>query len=212
MKNAAQPFFSVVMSCTSHEPFDADVERIVPHETGSWCNDYINTIHYSDKYLGKLVEDIKLTPWYENTLVIITGDHGQECSDRKEYNSAERHHVPFLLTGGVLKNEFRGKTYGHITSQVDFAATVLAQLQLPYEDYRWSKNVFNLASKEFAFYSFDDGFGWVSQLPLITYDNKMHQPFYQGSPSASTLSVKELKNGQAYLQVLMEEYVSFTGK
>ncbi|HLG35720.1 MAG TPA: sulfatase-like hydrolase/transferase [Bacteroidia bacterium] len=212
IKKSSQPFFSMVLSCTSHEPFDADVERIVPHETGSWCNDYVNTIHYSDQCLGIFIEEIKKLPWYENTLVVITGDHGQECSDRTEYNSAERHHIPFLLTGGALKDEFKGKTFSPVSSQVDFASSFLTQLELPANEYRWSKNVFNPASRQFAFYAFDDGFGWISDSSEVIYDNKMQKAFLKNDSKTSVRTDKEVNYGKAYLQVLMDEYISFSGK
>jgi phosphoglycerol transferase MdoB-like AlkP superfamily enzyme len=212
MKISSQPFFSIVMSCTSHEPFDADVEKIVPLEPGSWCDDYINTVHYSDKCLGKFIEDMSKLEWYKNTLVIITGDHGQECSDQTEYNSVERHHVPFLLTGGALKEELRGRTFTGITSQVDLAATLLFQLQLPSTDYGWSKNVFNPSSKQFAFYSFDDGFGWITDSSEVIYDNKMQKLISIKYPPHLSVFGDEIYYGQAYLQALMDEYISFSGK
>lgn len=212
MKNSSQPFFSIVMSCTSHEPFDADVEKIVPHEAGSWCNDYINTVHYTDKCLGEFMDGIKKLPWYQNTLVVITGDHGQECSDRDEYNSVERHHIPFLLTGGALKEEYRGKTFSTISSQVDFAASLLSQLALPSGDYRWSRNIFETDSRQFAFYAFDDGFGWITDSSQVVYDNKMQKVILKKDTALSISLEKEIEYGKAYLQLLMDEYISFSGK
>jgi phosphoglycerol transferase MdoB-like AlkP superfamily enzyme len=213
MRNTQQPFFSIVMSCTSHEPFEADVEKIVQHETASWCNDYINTIHYSDKCLGKFLTDIRSLGWYQNTLVIVTGDHGQECSDKTEFNSPERHHIPFLLTGGALKDEFRGKTNSQICSQVDFAATLLSQLGISFKEYQWSKNIFSSSGPAFAFYSFDDGFGWITDSSRVIYDNKMRKSFSKQYPiSASSGPVHEIEYGKAYLQLLMDEYISFSGR
>ena len=212
MKNASQPFFSIVMTCTSHEPFDADVKKIVHSETGSWCNDYINTIHYTDKCLGEFMDEIKKLPWYQNTLVVITSDHGQECSDRSEYNSAERHHIPFLLAGGALKEEFRGKIFANISSQVDFAASILSQLQLPANEYRWSRNFFDTDSAQFAFYSFDDGFGWITDSSEVIYDNKMRKVILKNDAVLAAPLEKEVHYGKAYLQLLMDEYIRFSGK
>jgi phosphoglycerol transferase MdoB-like AlkP superfamily enzyme len=213
MKNTSQPFFSIVLSCTSHEPFDAAVERIVPHEASGWCNDYINTIHYSDRCLGKFLADIRELDWYQNTLVIITGDHGQECSDRTEYNSAERHHVPFLFTGGALKDELRGSVFLQTTSQVDFTATLLSQLGIDSGEYRWSKNIFGYSYPSFAFYSFDDGFGWITDSSQVIFDNKMSKVISINHAITKTLTEPvEVINGKAYLQVLMDEYISFSGK
>ena len=71
-----------------------------------------------------------------------------------------------------------------------------------------SLNIFNPSSKQFAFYSFDDGFGWVDDSGDVIYDNKMQKVLGNSLPASSG----EVKSGKAYLQLLMDEYISFSGK
>lgn len=210
MNGTTQPFFTVVVTSTSHEPFDADVEKIVQSKAGDWCNDYLNTVHYTDQCLKEFILSVKNQSWYANTLVAIVADHGHACPSHAELNSEKKHHIPFLLLGGALKDELRGKTFTRVCSQVDFPATVLGMLGLKHEHYYWSRNVFNPYELGFAFYSFDDGFGWIDDRQQLIFDNRTKQVILKNDSLTETENAMYLQQGKAYLQLLMDEYVSFT--
>jgi phosphoglycerol transferase MdoB-like AlkP superfamily enzyme len=212
MKNTKEPFFSIIMSATNHEPFDADVEKIVPGKTGDWCDDYINTVHYTDKCLAELMNGMKKQAWHNNTLVVIVADHAHSCPSKFEYNSAPRHRIPFLLMGGALKPEYRGQINNRIASQVDFPATILAMLQLNHDKFHWSKNIFG-NHKPYAFYSFDEGFGWITDRQQLAYDQKLKKIILVKNDSISTdENNRYLDEGKSYLQLLIDEYMQFNEK
>ncbi len=213
MKESKQPFFSIIMTSTNHEPFDADVEKIVPGKAGDWCNDYLNTVHYTDQCLGKLIAGMKQQSWYGHTLIAIVADHAHSCPEKPEYNSAQRHRIPFLLLGGALKEEFKGKTNDRLSSQVDVPATFLSMLGLNHDHFQWSKNIFSSGSPEFVFYSFDDGFGWIDPQNNLVYDHKLKQVIAMTPDSTVNPSYRNvLDHGKAYLQLLMEEYMGLSEK
>ncbi len=210
MKATQQPFFSTIMTSTNHEPFNADVEKIVQSQTGDWCYDYINTVHYTDKCLGELIAGMKQQSWFNNSLIVIVADHAHTCPAKHEYNSAPRHHIPFLLLGGALKDEYKGKTNNHISSQVDFPATILSMLKLKHDQFHWSNDVLNVTSPQSAFYAFDDGFGWINNRQQLVYDHKLKQVIFQKNDSMNTgENDLYIKQGKAYLQMLMDEYIRF---
>ncbi len=213
MKETKEPFFSIVMTSTNHEPFDADVEKIVPSKVGDWCNDYLNTVHYTDKCLAEFIEGMKKQSWYNNSLIAVVADHAHKCPSGFEYNSAARHRIPFLLLGGALKQEYKGQTYNRIASQVDFPATILSMLQLKYDRFHWSNDMFNAGSPAYAFYSFDDGFGWINDRQQLVYDHKLKKVI---SVMNDSLSLSEndlyLNEGKSYLQLLIDEYIRFNEK
>ena len=103
-----QPFFSVIMTSTNHEPFDADVENVF--EANSTKNRYKNTVHYTDQCIKNYLEKAKTKSWYTNTLFIIMSDHAHNYPHNRSANDPERHHIPFLLYGDVLNKKYRGKT------------------------------------------------------------------------------------------------------
>ncbi|WP_115718584.1 DUF3413 domain-containing protein [Gallaecimonas mangrovi] len=44
-------------------------------------NRYLNAVHYSDHLLGELVDSLKATGEYDNTILLVTSDHGMEFNE-----------------------------------------------------------------------------------------------------------------------------------
>jgi len=208
LKNNPEPFFSSTITLINHEPFDAEVERI--YSGNSIVDDFRNTLFYTDKCLGQFFENIKNEPWFKNTIFIITGDHAHKMPyDRKHYEY-KRHWIPFVIYGDPLKKEYRGKTYERICTQADFPATILAQLGFDYNQFSWSKNIFNPFEPGFAFYTFDDGIGWITPEQIITYSHKADKILYiNNSLVPESENSTCLRNAKASLQLLMHEYINF---
>jgi hypothetical protein len=87
---------------------------------------------------------------------------------------------------------------------------VLSLLGLKPDQYHWSKNVFYPGEPAFAFYSFDDGFGWINDKQQLIFDNTTKQVMLKNKSIPAQENDIYLRQGKAYLQVLMDEYVSFT--
>ena len=51
-------------------------------------NDYMTTARYTDKAIGKFVEYLKTLPQYDETLIVITGDHEGLATYREELCNA----------------------------------------------------------------------------------------------------------------------------
>jgi phosphoglycerol transferase MdoB-like AlkP superfamily enzyme len=151
---------------------------------------------------------MKKQAWYQNTLIAIVADHAHSCPAGYEYNSAPRHHIPFLLLGGALKEEYKGRKNDRIASQVDFPVTILSFLGLSHKEFHWSRNMFDTISAEYAFYSFDDGFGWINTHQDLVYDHKLKQVIFLKNDSVSeNENMKYLNQGKSYLQALIDEYI-----
>ncbi len=65
-------------------------------------NRYINATHALDQQIGRVLDNLKAKGLLDNTIVIITGDHGEEFMEhgRWGHNSAfhnEQIHTPFVL-------------------------------------------------------------------------------------------------------------------
>ena len=88
--------------------------------------------------------------------------------------------------------------------QIDIPSTLLSQLHLSSAPYPWSNNLLNGSSKEFAYFTYDQGFGWKAPDGYFTYDFS-DQKQQQGG----TLSDDDIKNGKAFLQILFDEYLKY---
>jgi membrane-anchored protein YejM (alkaline phosphatase superfamily) len=107
-------------------------------------------------------------PWWHNTLVIITADHGHRYPRNKELIQKERFHIPLLMTGGAVARDTLVHTIG---SQTDIANTLLAQLSTPVPDFVFSRNLLDKGASSFAAYFFTDGYGFIFPETHVVYDN-----------------------------------------
>ena len=102
-------------------------------------------------------------------LIICVADHGYSEVGTDDRNSTAVHHVPLLWLGGAVRSPRR---YEQLMTQSDLAATLLAQLGLSYRAFTFSRNV--LAPNytyPFAYYTFNDGFGFVDDTGVTVVDN-----------------------------------------
>lgn len=205
LMNNPEPFLSIIMTSTNHEPFDFPIDEGFIKK-----NKYYNTLHYTDKSLGEFIKKSQNEEWYKNTIFIIVADHAHYNPFGRKSYEIERHWIPFLIYGKPLKDDYKGQICDIVTCHSDFPATILSQLELNSTQFHWSKNIFNKYSPKFAFYSFDDGFGWINRNQALVYDHKLGDTIFVKNKNIS-LDANELylKQGKAYLQLLMKEFIEF---
>ena len=194
----AQPFFKTVLTLSSHEPFDVPLKQIPGEDDASL---FLNSCYYTDKYLGEFIAYCKQQPWWDNTLIIITADHGHRLPDKIDSRIREKFHIPLLWLGGAIKKDTVVNRYaGH----TDIANTILAQLDSPSTDFMFSKDIFGNHTKNFAQYVFIDGFGYLDPDHYIVYDNP--GKFYLHEEGVT--KEEDTYYGRAYLQKLFLDYNS----
>jgi phosphoglycerol transferase MdoB-like AlkP superfamily enzyme len=205
-----KPFFSLIVTLTNHEPFDMPAK---PHFPGdSVTNKFRSTAYYTDSCLNAYFEQAKKQVWYKNTLFVLVADHGHRLPrNTSEAYQPAKYHIPLLFFGGAIKPEYRGKRISKLGCQTDIAATVLAQLNLPYkEHFRWSKDLLNPTSKSFAFFDWDNGFGFMMPQQAVSFDNLGKAVIYTKYPNANkAANAKALLYGKAYLQQVFTEYMNY---
>ena len=200
-----QPFFSIIMTSTSHEPFDKRVKKV--YQGGQLVDDYLNVIHYTDECLDNFIEKAKKEPWFQNTIFVMLADHTNRLPKNRQNFEIERHWIPCLIYGDALKDEFKGKTIDRPASHVDIPAIILSQLTLPYEQFKWSKNILGNDSNTWAFYTFDEGLGFIKNNDKIVYDIKLNRLIYKTNNTTDSLATQE---GKALLQKLMNDYINLS--
>ncbi len=193
---AKSPFFKVILSLSSHEPFDVPME---PHITGSDEESlFLNSCYYTDKSIGDFMQHAKNSPWWDNTVIIFVADHGHRLPGGKELSDKERYRIPLLMVGGAVRSD----TLIHkFASHTDIPNTLLAQLSAPDSAFRFSKNILAPSSRSFAVYFFNNGYGFVSEDHYLVFDNigKQFLRNEGGSP-------EDLDRASAYQQTLFIDY------
>lgn len=199
------PFFVNLLTLSSHEPFeipeDWQVENQAPTDD---IDEKFRRVHtYSDAALGEFIRTAKQKDWWKNTLIIVVADHSSPHLEPKN-DWFERFHVPMLWLGGALSA--RDTTIETVGSQADIAATLLAQLKINRnKSFQWSKNILDKKQTPFAYFAFQQGFGFVQKNGRFVFDT-------EGSfitQQSGVVDSNSIKQGKAYLQTTFQNYISY---
>jgi arylsulfatase A-like enzyme len=111
---------------------------------------YRTALRYIDKELGCLFEQLKLMGVYDDTLIVVTSDHGENlnehgvyCHHRKLFDTTT--HVPLILKD--FDNEWAGTQIKDIVQHIDVAPTILNRLQQAVPEKFRGKNLWPLISE-----------------------------------------------------------------
>lgn len=167
---AGKPFFYCWYTLSSHPPYDIPTAKWMDY--GGEQAPFMNTVHYTDSSLGLFFEEIKDKPWYKNTLFLFVSDHSHDTQYPYPKQDPARNRIPLLLYGDVIREEWRGKTVHKIVSQLDIAAILLSQLQLPHAVFPWSKNSFNPYAPQFAAFNYLTGSGFITSDGFISLEDQ----------------------------------------
>lgn len=157
--NSNKPFFAMLHLYDVHSPYDpplyytrywalnnatnrvfwnVEMDLGILHDR-EHCQDYINLydgeIRWVDDQLSRLFSWLRLSERAENTIVVLTSDHGEEFLEHGwiEHSTTlyqELLHVPLIISGpGVPENV----TCESLTGHIDILPTILklSQLEIP---------------------------------------------------------------------------------
>jgi phosphoglycerol transferase MdoB-like AlkP superfamily enzyme len=201
--NMKEPFFAALFTVSTHSPWDQPFEK--PLKWGDNEREYINAAYYTDHCLGDFFEKAKTKPWYDNTLFILVADHSHNSYRNWHPHSKEYHKIPMLFYGNVIRDTLKGSVNHKLGNQHDLAATILGQLNLPAKEFHYSKNLFNPNTGDFAYYTTEDGVGWIRPYGYFTYDKSTDFYYWWTDPKLAD-SIK--MEGKAYLQTVFGEYMN----
>jgi phosphoglycerol transferase MdoB-like AlkP superfamily enzyme len=206
MNSEKQPFFSTLLTLTNHEPYS------LPGKPKFGNSDNVakfkSTAYYTDSCINAYLNNAKKESWYQNTLFIFVADHGHVLPKQAhEIYSPERYHIPLLFYGEVIKDEFKGRKFSNVGSQIDIAATLLAQLKIPSKEFVWSKNLLNPYTKPFAYFSWDNGMGFIDNQQCVTFDNVGKMILDNSNPKDKVKTTQVLDHAKAYLQKVYQQFI-----
>ncbi len=135
-----QPFYTKFLTLTNHFPYPLEEENAsIPkaNTEDETVNQYFQTVRYTDEAVEEFFDWLKASGLYENSIVIMYGDHfgtsnmrnphlapllGEDATTWGDFENAQMQRVPLMFhipgfTGGEIK-----ETYG---GQVDFLPTLL---------------------------------------------------------------------------------------
>ena len=200
-----QPFFVNILTLSSHEPFE------IPNDSNKWGipnfktttdeNElFKNVMYYTDQAVGAFINEAKKQVWWDNTLIVIIADHGTHRLEPHD-NEFKNFHIPMIWCGGALA--VHDTVIAPIGSQTDVSATVLAQLDMPFKDYKWSKNILSKQYEPFAYFNFHGGFGFLQNKGQYVWDTE--GAFIRRQQGV--VDSNAIRLGKAYLQATYEDFL-----
>lgn len=203
-----QPFFSTILTLTNHEPYF--LPGTSKFGKADNADKFKSTAYYTDSCINAFLTNAKKQSWYKNTLFVFVADHGHSLpKNNNEVSSPQRYHIPLLFFGDVIKDEFKGRKFDNVGSQTDIAATLLSQMNIPTHQFTWSKNLLNPYNKPFAFFSWDNGMGFIDNQQCVTFDNVGKMVLYNSNDKNIDQTSITLNYAKAYLQTVYHQFIEF---
>lgn len=129
-EDPSHPFFLTLWTLDTHHPYRiaADRDKIVSRSPG---DRYLQAVHATDALIGQLAHALEEMKLADDTLLVITGDHGEAFRDHGQlihgftvYDEEVR--VPLLIVNPKLFP--RPVLVTSLGSQIDIAPTLLGML------------------------------------------------------------------------------------
>ena len=171
-KNAKeQPTFITILSTTNHLPWiipNNYRNKIPEHKTHKKdFNLAKKTIQYVDNSLEQFFDSAKKQDWFNNTIFIITADHGLNIY-KEHINDPRNGRIPFI----IYNRNLMPKQIDKVVSQIDILPTLLDLMGK--SDYFNNHTLFGCSGfrgeNGFAFRSSDSNIQWIEDGYVYSYN------------------------------------------
>ena len=142
---AEAPFFLFIHYMDPHDPYFL-ADRITAYAF-SWLGEdpdpsyrellsqgYHDEVAFTDQHLGRLFDGLRAAGLFDDSLIILTADHGEELQEHGGWSHGqtlyeEQVHVPLIVhyPGGALS----GTENNHLARHIDLVPTMLHEAGLP---------------------------------------------------------------------------------
>jgi uncharacterized protein len=168
-RNKQQPFFALLFYDSPHS-FDMPPDYATPFKPNAprvnyldlhglkdatpFVNRYKNSVHYVDGLVGEALAAIEANGLLENSVIVITGDHGQEFDDSGNGFWGHGSNFTRYQTGVPLMlyaPDLEPRTYDHRTSHFDVVPTLLQKYfgcNSPMQDYSVGHSLFTAGGRD----------------------------------------------------------------
>lgn len=150
LEQLPQPFYSKFITLTNHFPYPLEEENAsipMANTDDETINQYFQTVRYTDEAVEEFFNYLKASGLYENSIIVIYGDHygtsnmrnpdlapllGKDPNEWDAYDNVQMQRVPLMFHIPGYEGGETIHTYG---GQVDFLPTLLHLLGLETDSY-----------------------------------------------------------------------------
>ena len=187
-----KPWMKTLLTLSSHEPWDVPTKVL--------DDEVYNAFNYLDQCIGRFIDDLRKTAAWKNTLVVILPDHGYRYKGIDE-GTRLYNHIPLLWVGGAVRQPV---VIDRLCNQSDLAATLLGQLGIRHDDFRFSRDIASSSYRQPMAYhnstscvSVYDSTGWmaydIDANSMITQEGNDSERLLRLSRAILQLTSQDLK-------------------
>jgi phosphoglycerol transferase MdoB-like AlkP superfamily enzyme len=167
----AEKFFINALTISTHEA------NYVP----DWCKHHFYHTEYPQKLyefmdlqIKEFFEKAKSKKWFDNTVFVIFGDHGQNFSPTYDM-SLNYHRIPLIIYAPKI---IKHKTYKKFGIQSDIYPTICGLLDFTYKNNALGIDL-TKENREFAYFSADTKIGVINNDYFMIYRNDNNISLYE---------------------------------
>ncbi|MBO5882291.1 MAG: sulfatase-like hydrolase/transferase [Alistipes sp.] len=136
---------AVLLTCSNHRPFDAPtMEGFTPKSSDA----EEEAIEYADWAMNRFIEMAKEREWFDETLFVITSDHGRAFTEDYIMNESI-FHIPLLF---YSPKHIAPEVRSEIASQADITPTAFAMMGKEYDNATMGIDLMT-SSREYAVFT-----------------------------------------------------------
>lgn len=155
LSSDGNPFLGVILTSTSHEA--NTLPKNVPFQPKT--KDYYEQLfEFTDWSIQHFIEEARSKKWYDNTLFVFIGDHGQRFDPTYDM-SLTYHHIPMIF---FWEKKITPKLYEDIGLQLDLVPTLMGLLKLDYINNTLGIDL-RTEKRPFAFFTADNKIGVLNR-------------------------------------------------
>lgn len=231
-RDPSRPFFSFVFFNASHQPyvFPKEYERFRPvadeeinySKTISEAtavqirNRFKNALYYDDALFGRIFDTLKKTGALDNTIVIVTGDHGEEFLEQGYFGHTQSFSDYVAKTVFVMHVPgIRGMTVERLTSHHDVVPTLMKLLGYTNDttDYAQGRSIFSTADRPYVCSGDWNNVCMIDRQVKIVFSTDAYRNLFEVFSAADYKKVGDpdavLKQKQSYLVEMLKMMSEF---
>lgn len=198
-----EPFFTTVFTQSSHHPYPipAHLEKVFPKGTLQ----IHRSVRYTDFAIGRFMNSIQKSPWYQNTLFVFTADHSAENETPYYQSQQGKYAIPLFVFD---PSDPTGKEIHETVQQADLLPMLL---ESRYSSDYFAFSNFGTGKPGFAI-QYLNGYYQLIQWPWVYQFNGSQPVALYHIPSDSLMSKNRLgeqtiKDRENSMHQLLQSYI-----
>jgi phosphoglycerol transferase MdoB-like AlkP superfamily enzyme len=168
-----EPFFSNVFTLSSHHPFKLPEEYEGKFPKGTLP--VHQNIGYTDMALKKFFQTVSKSPWYKNTLFVITADHSTVAWHEEYKTALGAYAVPIIIF--APSGELKGQV-DYPVQQIDIFPTIMNHLHYNKPYFAFGNDMINRDKNNFVINTLDGEHQLIMDDYLLQWSNEKALKLY----------------------------------